>query len=364
MQKKILYSAISLILSLSLLLSLASCGKKDESRDPAALTLGGAVIGERAYHYKLCTYKGELLASYEGATDTDAFWDRVISGERAEDVFFDMILGFIKSDLVSSYLFDLYGLSITEDDEATARELLSDLECELSGGEREAFDRDLSEYGVDADLLLEIMIDDLKPTYVYNHAFESGILTVGTEEKQSYLEENYARVRQIYINNKDDPEKSYYDGGSFVAVPLGDEAKAAADAKIAACAGELAAGVDFDAVREKYSEDESYPNGYYISSSTKGVPEEFIETALSTPVGEYAECESEYGAHFIKRIMMDHGAWAAEENEDFFAGFTDAVYNDVFVKFIGSYYDKIEVDQSVIDKYKVRAVPPNYNYRS
>ncbi len=344
------------------MVAVPSCGA---GRGEPVMTLGDASVTDHMYEYWMCSYKAALMSQYSDAKDTDEFWDMKLGdGATAESFFYDLTYNYIESNLVAMYLFDEFGLSIEDEDREKASEIVSDLEEAYAGGNRNDFNRLLANYGVNADLLLEIYLEELKSTYVYNHVFENGILTVGDEEKEKFLQDNYVRIRQIYINNKYDRSKSSYDeSGNFKMAPLDEAAKAEKDRLVTEALYELSEGADFDEVYEKYSEDKEYENGYYLSVTTKNIPKELINRALTLEVGESATVETDYGTHVIKRLETDEGAYGKEENADFFGDFKEQVYESVFSDYISSYYDRIEVDHDAIAKYTIRDSLPNYSFQ-
>ena len=351
---------ILLILSLSMVLAL-SCVN---DRGAPVMTLGNATVTDHMYEYWVCSYKAVLFSQYSDASDTDEFWDMTLGDTTAEAFFYDLIFSYIESNLVSMYLFDEFALEIKDEDRETAKSIIDDLKESYAGGNANDFNRLLANYGVNADLLYEIYLEELKSTYVYNHVFESGILTVGDEEKEEYLEDNYVRIRQIFINNKYDSDLSDYDeNGDFKMVPLDDEVQAAKDAKVKAVTEALDAGEDFDTVYEQYSEETAYPNGYYLSLTLEGLPRELINRAFALDVGETDSFETEYGTHFIMRLEMNEKAYEDDANADFFKDFKERVYEYVFDNYVRSYYDRIVTDDEAIANYSVRSALPNYSFQ-
>ena len=351
-----------LVVILALAALLASCGV---NRGTPVMTLHGAEVTDHMFEYWVDSYKAVLLSTYTDAKNTPEFWDtKIASGVTAEDFFYDLTYNYIESNLVAMYLFDKYGLEIEDEDEATASSIISELEEAYADGNRNAFNRLLANYGVNADLLKEIYLEELKSTYVYNYVFENAVLTVGDEEKEEFLKDNYVRIRQIYVNNKYDFEASSYDeAGNFTMAPLDDAVKAEKDQKAEDAKALVASGKDFDEVYKEYSEETSYPNGYYLSVTTQDLPQELISKALSLEVGEVAVFESDYGTHIIKRLEMDSHPWEDDANKDFFGDFTTSVYEAVYTDFVSSFYDEITVDRETIAKYTVRDALPNYSFQ-
>lgn len=359
--KKAIKTASLVLLVIAAIFS-SSCST---DRGTPVMTLQDASVTDHMFEYWVDSYKAALLSRYADAKDTDEFWDKPLGdGATAESYFYDLTYDYIRTNLVSMYLFDEFGLEIEDEDREKASDIIDELEESYANGNRNDFNRALAKYGVNADLLEEIYIEEQKSVYVYNHVFENNILVVGDAEKEEYLNDNYVRIRQIYINNKYDFDKSYYDdAGNFVMIDLDEAVKAEKDAKVEEVKALLDSGADFDEVYEKYSEETAYPNGYYLSVTTQNLPSELITNAFSLAVGETAQFESDYGTHFIKRLEMNEGAYADSANSDFFDDFTESVYESVFEDYIASYYDKIEVDEEAIKNYTIRNSPPNYYFQ-
>ncbi len=359
--RRTLKAALLIAVVLSMMLT-ASC---KVNRGTPVMTLEDASVTDHMYEYWMCSYKAVLMSQYSDAKDTDEFWDMKLGEDStAESFFYDLTYNYIESNLVSMYLFDELGLEIKDEDREKAEEIVSDLEEAYAGGNRNDFNRLLANYGVNADLLLEIYLEELKSTYVYNHIFENGILSVTDEDKEAFLQDNYVRIRQIYINNKYDRTRSSYDeSGNFNMAPLDEETRAEKNAILTDAAYELASGADFDEVYEKYSEDKEYANGYYLSVSTQNIPRELIGSALSLEVGESATVETDYGTHIIKRLDLNGHDYDDEANADFFTDFNEQVYESVFNDYVTSYYDKIEVDEEAIAGYTIRDSLPNYSFQ-
>ena len=358
---KTIKKLICLLLTAVFLLSAASCKKSEEV---AVMTLGDSVITENMYSYWISSYKANFLTSYSDVSDTEEFWNSALTdGLTAEQFLSQLVLEYVQMDLVSMYLFDEFGLKITSEDKKAAESIVADM-LEYAGGNKTVFNQALSAYGVNYKMLCDIYLQEFKSTYVYDYVFENNVLIVDDDVKQEYLEENYARVRHIFINNAYDTEKSAYDAdGNFVMEPLSESAQAEKDQKIADAVAALENGTDFDTVYEEYSEEKAYKNGYYLSASTTGLPSELITNAFKTEIGETATFTSQYGTHIIMRLEMDTAPYKNEDSEDFFEDFTDAVYENTFMEYVRSYFDKIEINSEALSAYSIKDALPNYSFQ-
>lgn len=352
----------AVLLALLAILSLGACSR---DKSPAVMTLDGATVTKNMFTYWTCSYKGMFMSTYSDMNDTDEFWNSTLqSGLTAEEFLGELVVSYVKNDLAAIYLFDRFGMKISNEDRQKAEEIVSDLCESWADGSKNNFNRLIAQYGVNYDTLIDMYLADYKMTYVYNYVFENGVIAVGDEEKQTYLEDNYAHIRHIYINDAYDPDKSYYDSdGNYVMEKLDSEAQAKKDKKTADVKALLDSGADFDAVYSEYSEETAYPNGYYISGETEGVPSELIQNSLEMEVGEVRTFETQYGTHIIKKLEMEKGAYSDEKNSDFFGDFSDQVYEDVFAKYLKSFHEKISVDETVLSEVSIREAIPNYAFQ-
>lgn len=359
---KKLLKVLCLAAAVALFVTLPSCAVKNKGK--TVMSLGNAEITDRMYGYWTSNYKADFISAYSDVSDTAEFWDSVLyDGVTAEKYLSERIYESIRADLVGMYLFNEYRLSVPDEYKEAADNIISDL-MDYYDADKNEFNRLLSQYGINIDLLREIMIDEAKTTEVYNYLFENNILTVGDAEKQEYVEKNYSRVLHIYINNAYDSEKSDYDeNGNFVKAELDSETKAKKDAQVQEALDALDRGENFTDVYMKYSDETSYPNGYYIYAGIEGLPSELVTHALSLEVGKTEVFDSYYGAHIIKRVEMDEKPWENDENSDFFEDFTDSVYESVYIEHISSYYDMIETDDEAIAAISVKDALPNYSFR-
>ncbi len=357
---KTVIKTVCALLCIATAFTLFACGKTER----VAMSLGTSNVTEGAYRYWVSTYKAQFMNQYSDMSDTDDFWEQELTdGVSAEDFLSQLTDEYIKMDLVCVFLFDEYGLKISSEDNKAVSDIISDFR-DVSGGSKRALEAVLSEYGVNEKTLKQIYLDEFKTTYVYNYVFENNIIEVGDDEKQDYLNENYVRIRHIYVNNSYDYDKSYYDAnGDFIKEPLSEKAKAEKNLKVERIKSALASGEDFDTVYNMYSEETSYKNGYYICNKTEDLPNELILNSLKLGIGETLEFESEYGTHFIKRLEMDSGAWKSSANEDFFGTFTDDVYEGAFTDFVKNYFDKITVNTEIANLYPIREALPNWSYQ-
>ena len=276
----------------------------------------------------------------------------------------------VKSTLVNSMLFDKYRLSFTKDEEASIDAYISDLIYERAEGSKNMMNALLGEYGINTKILKNIYLEEEKIAKVYNHLFgEGGEKALKDEDIEKFYQDNYVHVQMIYIENistyktDEDGKRITDENGYYVVEKLKGDAKDKKDASVKAAQDKIAAGEDFSAVYEEYSELKDYKNGHYYSATANyGDVFYYLLVAKVTElkVGEVATLESEMGTCIVKKLELDEGAWSEKDNEAFFDGIADTASEIAYRDFIESYYEDIVVDEAIIKKYSVKDVTPAY----
>ncbi len=361
MKKTVRFSAVLLIAAM--LLALSGC-----AWSPVALSYGESVITTNMYRYWLSSYKGTFLYTYSDMTDTDAFWDSVLYEDTtAEDYLNASVLENVKRTLLCMELFDQYGLSLPESTVAEIDLYIDDLMEAYADGSKAKFNQTLAQYGVNADMLREIYLEEEKPAIVFSYLYENGGPNTLTEEDlDAYYRENYVRVRHIYVNDAYEyvtNEEGYYqyDSQGTVLTRGLNEAEAAEKAeKIAAIENALSERQDFKTVYETYSEDLYYVNGYYLTKETDFI-KEVVDAAFEMEIGETVAVKSEYGMHYLMRLPLEDNAYNESTNADFFDGYKDTVANDDFLKFLDELLSDVTVYEEEIGKYSIRHAAVNYS---
>ncbi len=358
---------ISRILSVGLLsaMLLTSCQAKSEP----VLTYGDTVINENYFTYYLATYKSSFLSSYADVEDTNEFYSLMLpNGQTGEEYLFDQTVHNVSMSLVCAELFDKAGREL---DDALVKSIDSYIDSfinDYAGGDKRALNSELSEYGINVNMLREIYLLEEKGTALYDYLYgDKGTIGVTDEELDAYYRENYARVRHIYVNNKyyyETTEQGYnkYDAnGNPISTPYEGEALEEKNAIIAAIDAALEAGTDFEEVYEQYSEDKYYENGYYLTAGMDFIDEVEL-SAFDLEVGEYTKIESDHGVHYIKRLEADEKPWEDEANADFFDTFVDTVRFEAFVAYVEQYLDDVEVNEDKLAEFSIKESPKNSRF--
>lgn len=184
---------------LLLLMSLAGCSK--ESFGTPCMTLGNEALTVNMFKLYLSRAKGAVAGSVTAAY-SDSFWDQIVSeeGMTYNDLYVQLVLDNAKSILSAMYLFDDMGLKL---DDATISKVDDNLEELMrnasDGGTKTEFNAVLAGYGVNYEILREIMLIEQKMEVLKGELYGVNASKVSDLLKEKYYEENYVRFKQVFL---------------------------------------------------------------------------------------------------------------------------------------------------------------------
>ena len=361
----------SLILALVMILSsfvMFSCGGDNT---PSALTLGEHKVTEAMYSYWASSYKGTVLYTYEDVVNSEEYWNGEIEkGKSVAEYFDEITLEAVKTNLVTSHLFDEYGLSFSEKETKAIDDYIKDLIAERADGSKNMMNTILGEYGVNTKILKSIYLEEEKGAKVFNALYgEGGQRELSDEDYEKFYMDNFVRVQMIYIENintyKTDEKGNRVtdETGYYVIEELKGDAKKEKDKAVKTVKDALKKGEDFDKLYEKYSELKDYKNGHYYSASSAYGDVFYyrlVSEVMGLKTGEWTALESEMGTCIVKKLELDEGAWNNKDNEAFFGDFETTVQETEYKKLVEKYFADIIVDEEIINKYSISKVTPVY----
>lgn len=360
---------LTLILTAVIIVAgLASCA----SESPAALTYGETVVTEAMYTYHVATYKARYIQSYSDIKDTDEFWNKDMGGKTGEEMIAELIYNNVAQNLVAAEEFRKAGLKLTAADTKEAETFIDSMVEELASGSRQTLNGQLAEFGINMDILREIILMEKSAYRYFEYLYgEDGPEAVDDGDREEYLAGNFVRFQQIYINNTECYETDkdgYYiqdENGEYKKRPFTEKEMADINARIKAVKDGLAAGEDFDKLKEKYSDSKDYEKGYYFSAATStNYLTSVVSTAFALEEGEwtYVEGAKDQGAFFIKRLPVEKGAYKDEKLKDFFGTFDDDLATELYTEKLDKLCDDVVKNDDFINGISVKDSPTNYYY--
>ncbi len=358
---------LSIVLALIMLISLCAC-----ANDDYAMKYKGTTISENEYLYWLSSYKGVFLLNYLNNNDSNEVWTSEISdGVTVEAFLGEIAKENIKNNLVCLELFSELGLKLDNKAVNEVDTYVNSL-AEAAGGV-DALNSSLSAYGINDKMLKNIYKHNEKIEAVQEALFaEGGELEISEDERYDYFEDNYVRVKHIYINNVKDFARDEEgdliidsDTGTYKTRELTEEEKNEKNTLGDLLYSDILAGGDFDKLMAEHTADSYmniYTDGYYVTSGSGLLPTTLIEKAFEMSDGDVARIDSEIGIHIIKREPLIEGAYADTNNTAFFANFESTLESLKLTEYLAGLTSDVIVNDEVIGAFSLRTCSANYSY--
>ena len=348
------------------------CTACSADTSPAVMTYGETVITEAMYSYYVSTYKGRYIQSYDDITDSDEFWENGVGGRSGEEILRDLVYGNVAQNLVAAEEFRRAGLKLSDDQKSAVDTYIQSMIDELASGSRQTFNGYLAEFGINMDMLRDMLLMEKKAYTYYEYLYgEGGSEAVGDSDRDEYYKENFVHFQQIFINDivvyETDSEGRFIqdENGNYKTREFTETEKTELESRIDAVKTGLEAGEDFDTLREKYSDVSEYDDGYYFSAATStNYITSIVSAAFALEEGEWTFVESarDKGAFFIKRLPLEDGAYKDEKYKEFFGTLDEDLTSEKYAEKLEGMYADIVKNDEYLDDISVKDAAPNYYF--
>lgn len=334
------------------------------------MTLENASVSGSIYAYYLACYKQYWLTAL-GQSDDPAFWEAESDGVKNADRLTQISEDAIKKRLASNYLFDAFHLKLTDAENHSIDMMIAGIKASV--GENIEEDEIFKALGMDEDELKTILIMDAKVGALQDHLYgEEGEHKITDETKEAYYQDNYYRFRLLYLMDGDfvrdeNGNIKYNENGNAEVTEISDERYEEKLGTAKDILSKVRAGEDINGYIDTYSEQlekDDYKNGHYLCSVNE-YGSLISAAVMKLKTGETGWLDTSYGIYVIQRVELDPGAWKNEENEagnDFY-NFETLVLEKEFDGYLKPYCDKIEIDRSITDKYKMEELPYTFSWQ-
>lgn len=361
---RILCGMLALILCLG---CMAGCS----SRGEVVMELGNQSITANMYAFWLARYKAFFVYYYMNNEESSEMWEMAVdeSGKTLNETFTDYVKDNARTYVAALYLYDQYGLELSDTDKQQIEDDMAELVASMDG--KTALNAELANYAVNYDILKEIYTIEAKVNQLQSYMFADGGPNALTDaQRDTYYQDNYARIEHIFVSTgakyQMDETGAYVtdENGEPITVELTAEELAAQKAKADEVVAKLTAGEDFAALLPTYTEDTAttqYPNGYYFTRTSSYVAE-VIEATFEMADNEWRCVESDIGYHIIRRLPLEDKGYSLSVNADFFTDFESNLTVQSFTEAMAPYMEDVVVYDEVADLYSLKSVNANYQY--
>ena len=163
------------------------------------MTIEDKGISVNIYQLLLSRLKGTLyLYGYD--VTNEKFWRTIYAsdGTTFGDYFTASIVEQTGQYLIADYLFEKYGLAVTDEREELVDKLMD--AYLKQAGSKNALNAKLKEYGANYDVLRELLMLETKIDILKDHIYGEKGENISTEKKEEYLKDNYVAFGQIFLS--------------------------------------------------------------------------------------------------------------------------------------------------------------------
>ena len=371
MKRTVKTVALALALAMlmaTLALTLSGCGAKTVMTFEA--DNGKTYTADTNFFKFMMTYSKQTFYTQNvlNSSIESTIWDqKTDDGITYDKVYTDRATTQVKSVLIEQYLFDKYELTISDETIASIKKNV-DSAVKSQGGK--GYYKQY--FGYTSNQLYDylIMVEKSKAVVEYLYG-DNGIDPVTAEELDKYYKDNYVGYLFIMLDMKNKVKKDE-DGNRVVKTTtdkdgkvteqeayeteeMTEEEKNDKENLPAKIQQDLDAGVDFEELVQKYSDD------YYSVTLKRGI---FIpkENGLLIKELEIGECTGKLSVgdtndytYFVKRIELVDKVYEDEEYEDWFSDYNDDVKYDKYDGVIEGYDASIVVDTAAISGFTMKS---------
>ena len=377
-KRSLLLKLSAAILAVCLMVSmLAGCGSSSKTvmsfmKDGKTYTISSDEFSILMKIKKL-DYACSMLLTRE--RDTAAVWAKTFEndGETVtyESYYKNLIMQQVKSILVEKYLFEKYGLSISQDklDGFKANIKTQNTYYGGKGAYKQYFGYTAAQY-YDTYMMMvarsEAIVD-----YLYG---ENGTDKVTAEELETFFQENYVGYQFIMLDMENkvkidedgnrvikkvkDKDGKEVDGTSYETEKLTDEEKEAKQTLAKEILKQPEEGADFVELAQKYSDEYysvEFPDGMFVLKDGTFINATVTDKIKDLEIGEYTKEEIAVGTnkyqYLVKRVPLKAEVYNEDKYLDLFSDYKDSVKYDKYENFVETFYEEIGVEEAVAAEY-------------
>lgn len=333
--------AAAVLLSVAMLLSLASCGKQTTY----AAKSGEFTISTGIYVLALLQGFDEYVLYNEDYDPANKeYWSIEVDGATYEQRVTDYAKDYIREYLAVQKLYTELGLKYEEGEEeyikeqiATSWQTLANL-YEPNGCSQASF--------------LEGNLNEYKRYKIFCELYKQGAEKAASDEEvKAYIDENAYRIKYVYADLTDESGALITDEAAIKAVQ--DEMQEIAD--------KVNDGGDIDTLADEYYDDDEIDttnpvrNETYFRKSSSDIDPTVLSAVEEIEIGDCSVCTTTYGVFALQRYLP------SESDLIFYDMYSDAVQElkgDEFDLYMKEYASSIEVEfnEKTVSKYKASSL--------